>query len=120
MTSITDLEQSTGQRLKRIVLIVDEFALLTTDTTRVGKQTVGTWSKLLMTRIASLGRSSGVSICIATQMVKKEVIDSMISANFEHRIAFSCATWRESNLVVQSSEVGGVRGFQHIQTGREL
>ena len=65
MTSITDLEQSTGQRLKRIVLIVDEFAILTTDTTRMNKRTVGTWSKLLMTRIASLGRSSGVSICIA-------------------------------------------------------
>lgn len=108
VTSITDLEQSTGQRLKRIVLIVDEFAILTTDTTRVGKQTVGTWSKLLMTRIASLGRSSGVSICIATQMVKKEVIDGMISANFENRIAFSCATWRESNLVVQSSEAVGM------------
>ena len=108
VTSITDLEQSTGQRMKRIVLIVDEFAILTTDTTRIGKQTVGKWSKLLMTRIASLGRSSGVSICIATQMVKKEVIDGMISANFENRIAFSCATWRESNLIVQSSEAVGM------------
>lgn len=108
VTSITDLEQSTGQRLKRIVLIVDEFAILTTDTTKVGKQSVGKWSKLLMTRIASLGRSAGVSICIATQMVKKEVIDGMISANFENRIAFSCATWRESNLVVQSSEAVGM------------
>lgn len=108
VTSITDLEQSTGQRLKRIVLLVDEFAILTTDTTKVGKQSVGKWSKLLMTRIASLGRSAGVSICIATQMVKKEVIDGMISANFENRIAFSCATWRESNLVVQSSEAVGL------------
>ena len=88
--------------------IVDEFAILTTDTTRIGKQTVGKWSKLLMTRIASLGRSSGVSICIATQMVKKEVIDGMISANVENRIAFSCAAWRESNLVVQSSEAVGM------------
>lgn len=108
VTSITDLEQSTGQRLKRIVLLVDEFAILTTDTTRVGKQTVGSWSKLLMTRIAALGRSAGISICIATQMVKKEVIDGMISANFENRIAFSCATWRESNLVIQSSEAVGL------------
>lgn len=107
-TSITDLEQSTGQRLKRIVLLVDEFAILTTDSTKVGKQTVGSWSKLLMTRIAALGRSAGVSICIATQMVKKEVIDGMISANFENRIAFSCATWRESNLAVQSSEAEGM------------
>lgn len=108
VTSISDLEQSTGQRLKRIVLLVDEFAIMTTDATRVGKQTVGSWSKLLMTRIAALGRSAGVSICIATQMVKKEVIDGMISANFENRIAFSCATWRESNLVVQCSDAVGL------------
>lgn len=108
VTSISDLETSTGQRLKRIILMIDEFAILTMDSTRVGKQTIGSWSKLLMTRIAALGRSAGVSICIATQMVKKEVIDGMISANFENRIAFSCATWRESNLVVQSSEAVGL------------
>jgi hypothetical protein len=108
VTSIGDLEQSTGQRLKRLVLLVDEFAILTTDSTRVGKQTVGSWSKLLMTRIAALGRSAGVSILIATQMVKKEVIDGMISANFENRIAFSCATWRESNLVISSSDAVGL------------
>ena len=104
VTSIMDLERSTGQRLKRIVLLVDEFAILTTDTTKIGKQTIGSWAKLLMTRIASLGRSSGVSICIGTQMVQSKVIDSMISANFENRIAFSCATWRESNLILQTSE----------------
>lgn len=108
VTGVKDYEQTTGQKMKRIVLLVDEFAILTTDTTRIGKQTIGTWAKLLMTRIASLGRSSGVSIIIATQMVKKEVIDGMISANFENRIAFSCATWRESNLVVQESDAVGL------------
>ncbi|MBX0326972.1 hypothetical protein K2Z83_04660 [Oscillochloris sp. ZM17-4] len=104
VTSIGALERSTGQKLKRIVLLVDEFAILTTDTTKIGKQSVGSWAKLLMTRIASLGRSAGVTICIGTQMVQSKVIDSMITANFENRIAFSCATWRESNLIIQTSE----------------
>lgn len=107
-TNITDYEQSTGQRMKRIVLIVDEFAILTTDKNKIGKQTVGQWAQLLMTRIAALGRSAGVSIVVATQFVNKEVLSSPIRANFENRITFSCADWRQSQLVVESSEADGL------------
>jgi hypothetical protein len=61
-----------------------------------------------MTRIAALGRSAGVSIIIATQFVSKDVLSSMIRANFENRLTFSCADWRQSQLVIETSEADGL------------
>lgn len=107
-TNLADLALSTGIKLKRIVLVVDEFAMLTLNTEKIGKQSIGTVSTSLMARIAALGRSSGVTIVIATQMVNKEVLSSMIRANFENRVCFSTADWRQSQLVVESSEADGL------------
>jgi hypothetical protein len=107
-SNIDDLARSSGQKLTRIVLMVDEFAMLTLDPTRMGKQSIGTIATNLMARIAALGRSAGVSIVIATQMVNKDVLSGIIRANFENRLAFSCADWRQSQLVVESSEADGL------------
>lgn len=112
--NIDDLARTTGTQLPRILVVVDEFAILTTDSTSIGKKSIGSWSQMLMTRIASLGRSAGVSIIIATQMVKKEVITRMILANFENRISFSTADWRESQLVISTSQADG------LPTGRAI
>lgn len=108
VTNHRDLARITGTRLPVILLAIDEFAILSTDTTKTGKQSIGGASTLLMTRIAALGRSAGVHIVVATQMVNREVLSSMIRANFENRIAFSTADWRQSQLVVESSEADGL------------
>lgn len=113
-TNLEDLRKVAGIRLKRIVLVVDEFAILTTDSTRLGRESIGSITTRLMTRIASLGRSAGVSIIIATQMINKDVMSGMIRANFENRLCFSTADWRQSQLVVESSDADG------IPTGRAI
>jgi hypothetical protein len=107
-TSLADLAQSTGMRIKKIVLIVDEFAQLTLNTSKLGKQSIGAIAANLLTRIAALGRSAGISIVIATQMVQREVVSGLIRANFENRIAFSTSDWRQSQLVIESSEADGI------------
>ena len=108
MTSLDDLVQSTGVRLHKVVIIIDEFAQLTLNTSKLGKQSIGKIAENLITRIAALGRSAGFRIVIATQMVNSQVVSSLIRANFENRVAFSTADWRQSQLVVESSEADGL------------
>lgn len=107
-TSIDDLAQHTGIRLRKVVIIIDEFAQLTLNTTKLGKQSIGKIAENLLTRIAALGRSAGFRIVIATQMVQSAVVSSLIRANFENRLAFSTSDWRQSQLVVESSEADGL------------
>lgn len=106
-TNLTDLAQM-GMRLPKVVLFVDEFAQLTLNTSKLGKQSIGKIAENFLTRIAALGRSAGFRIIISTQMVNSAVVSSLIRANFENRIAFSTADWRQSQLVVESSEADGL------------
>ena len=106
-TSLGDLAQM-GMRLPKVVLFVDEFAQLTLNTSKLGKQSIGKISENFLTRIAALGRSAGFRIIISTQMVNSAVVSSLIRANFENRGAFSTADWRQSQLIVESSEADGI------------
>jgi hypothetical protein len=107
-TNLADLSQSVGLKLRKIVIFIDEFAQLTLNTSKLGKQSIGKIAENYLTRIAALGRSAGVRIVISTQMVNSQVVSSLIRANFENRIAFSTADWRQSQLVVESSEADGL------------
>lgn len=113
-TSLDDLAQSTGMKLRKVVVCIDEFAQLTLNTTRLGKQSIGKIAENFITRIAALGRSAGFRIVIATQMVNSQVVSSLIRANFENRISFSTADWRQSQMIVESSEADG------LPTGRAV
>lgn len=106
--NLDDLNRSAGIRLRKIVIVIDEFAQLTLNTDKLGKQSIGKIAENRITRIAALGRSAGVRIVIATQMVNSQVVSSLIRANFENRISFSTADWRQSQLIVESSEADGL------------
>ena len=106
-TSLDDLKQM-GVRLHKICIFIDEFAQLTLNTTKLGKQSIGKIAENYLTRIAALGRSAGVRIVVSTQMVNSAVVSSLIRANFENRVAFSTADWRQSQLIVESSEADGL------------
>ena len=107
-SNLDDLAHLSGQRLRRIVVVVDEIAMLMLNRDKIGKYSTGSWAENLMTRIASLGRSAGVHLVIASQMLQKDVLSGMILANFENRIAFSCADWRKSQLAIETSEADGL------------
>lgn len=108
VTSLDDLAGTTGIRLRKVVIVIDEFAQLTLNTNKLGKQSIGKIAENFITRVAALGRSAGFRIIIATQMVQSAVVSSLIRANFENRLAFSTADWRQSQLVVESSEADGI------------
>lgn len=107
-SNLDDLGHLSGQRLRRIVVVVDEIAMLMLNRDKIGKYSVGSWAENLMTKIASLGRSAGVHLVIASQMIQKDVLSGMILANFENRVAFSCADWRKSQLAIETSDADGL------------
>lgn len=121
--SLEDLNRSAGVRLRKVVIVIDEFAQLTLNTTRLGKQSIGKIAENRITRVASLGRSAGFRIIIATQMVQSAVVSSLIRANFENRVAFSTADWRQSQLIVESSEADGLpkgRAVLKVKGGTQM
>lgn len=71
--------QDTG---KRIVVIIDELAMLTSQSTDNEARRRG---KALLQRLAAQIRDRGAMIA-ATQRPHFEVIDRMVAANFEHKI----------------------------------
>jgi energy-coupling factor transporter ATP-binding protein EcfA2 len=113
-SNLKDLMHLSGQRLRRIVVAIDEVAVLTLDRERVAKHTVGSWAQHLITQVAALGRAAGVHAVIATQHINKDVLTGLILANFESRVCFSVADWRKSQLVIETSEADS------IPTGRMI
>lgn len=107
-SNLDDLMHLSGQRLRRIVIAIDEVAVLTLDRERIAKHTVGSWAHHLITQIAALGRAAGVHCVVATQHIQKEVLTGLILANFETRVLFSVADWRKSQLVIETSEADGI------------
>jgi DNA segregation ATPase FtsK/SpoIIIE-like protein len=107
-SNVDDLMHLSGQRLRRVVVAIDEVAVLSLDRERVGKHTVGSWAQHLITQIAALGRAVGVHSVIATQHINKEVLTGLILANFETRVCFSTADWRKSQLIIETSEANSI------------
>lgn len=107
-SNLDDLAGMTGIHLRRIVVVVDEVAMLMLNKNKIGKYSTGAWGENLITRIASLGRSAGVHLVIASQVINKEVLSSMILANFENRLVFSVADWRKSQLALETSDADGL------------
>lgn len=107
-SNLSDLAHLSGQRLRRVVVAIDEVAVLSLDRERVGKHTVGSWAQHLITQIAALGRAAGVHAIIATQHINKEVLTGLILANFETRVCFSTADWRKSQLIIETSEANSI------------
>lgn len=103
-SNIDDLQQVAGIKLRRVVLIIDEFAMLMMNQNKINTVTIGRMAENLITQIASLGRSVGFHLVVATQFINSKVISGMILANFETRIAFSVADYRKSQLVIETSE----------------
>jgi energy-coupling factor transporter ATP-binding protein EcfA2 len=121
---LAELSHLSGTRYREVVVVIDEVHLLTQDTiTKIGKKTVRDFSVYYISKIAALGRAAGVRIVIATQAINKEVLAGPIRANFETRICFSTADWRQSQLIIETSEAVGLTTgrmfYRHIGTTQE-
>lgn len=113
-SNIRDYARLTGQPLPYIVLVIDEIAQLLTNRTKIGSYTIASHAENLLTRIASLARAAGVHVVFGTQMIETDVITSSIKANFECRVAFSCADDWRSRVAIDDKRAAG------LPTGRMI
>lgn len=97
-----------------IVLIIDEFADLI--------MTAGRDVEGPLTRLAQMGRASGIHLVIATQRPTTNIITGTIKANFPARIAFRVASKIDSRTIIDVSEANQLvgRGDMLISAGTDL
>ena len=90
-----------GDRLPRIVVIIDEFA----DLIMQKKET-----EEPICRLAQKGRAAGIHLIIATQRPSVDVITGTIKANFPSRIAFQTSSGVDSKVVLDTIDAEDLVG----------
>lgn len=89
-----------------IVVIVDEFAdlMLQSDKKKVNQ------IEEYLIRIAQLGRACGISLILATQSPRVDVVTGLIKANFPSRLAFTVSGSNESRIILDRTGAEKLRG----------
>lgn len=86
------MESTGGERLPRIVVIINEFADLMRSFAQETEEAV--------CRLAQMGRAAGIHLILATQRISTDVITGLIKANIPSRIAFSLSSMLESRIIL--------------------
>lgn len=116
-SDLGDLARMTGRYLRPIAIVIDEIFFLMLNKEKIdpeagkGKKsgyTIRDWAEQLFAKIASAGRAPGVHLIIATQKTGKDVLTSLITANFETRAIFGVASMYESIYVLGNSAAVGL------------
>jgi hypothetical protein len=111
--SCSDLREyasRTGQYLRRIVIVIDEIFELMLSKKQVDPRfskkgyTVAQWAESLLAELSSKGRAFGIHLAIFTQKTGKDVLTSLITANFETRIVFSVSDMYQSIYVLGKAD----------------
>jgi DNA segregation ATPase FtsK/SpoIIIE, S-DNA-T family len=103
------------EKLPRLVIVVDEFALLASELPGFIEQLVV---------VATQGRSFGIHLVLATQRPSKSVISDEIRANVNVRIALRTSSIEESDLILSAPDAGrlpttGYNGRAYVRIGSE-
>jgi energy-coupling factor transporter ATP-binding protein EcfA2 len=107
VSDLADYMRTTGQTMRRIVIVIDEIVNLMLNREKVDKYTIGKYAEAIMVELASQGRAAGMHLLISTQVIKSDVLTSLIKANFESRISFGVADhWQSQTAIDDSRAVG--------------
>lgn len=84
-------KQKNDGEFKKIVVVIDELADLILSNKNI---------KDLLIKLLQKGRASGIHFIIATQSPRASILNGLILANLPSRLALTCASSRESLLIL--------------------
>jgi len=86
------MERQGGERLPRIVIIIDELADMMMNAPDQTEHAI--------VRLAQMARATGIHLIVATQRPSADVITGLIKANFPTRISFTVASSIDSRVIL--------------------
>lgn len=104
-----------GYKLEYWIIVIDELASLMLD-----KEIKNDVDRLLGF-LAAQGRAPGIHVIAATQRPEASVVTGLIKANFSARLAFSCADYASSKVILDTTDAAGIgpAGRMIYFTGKE-
>jgi len=89
------ISRQNGEKLPKIVILIDELADLMMSAPDQTEHTI--------VRLAQMARATGIHLVIATQRPSTDVITGLIKANFPARISFSVASSVDSRVILDTN-----------------
>ena len=95
---INDIKKSSDNKYARMVIVIDELAMLMPMKTKDQRELSHKIEAQLM-QLAALGRAAGYHLILATQRPSVDVISGDIKDKFPCRIAFSVASYVDAGVI---------------------
>ena len=114
--NVQEYEQTTGERFKRLFLIVDEYGK------SFGSDVEDDITSEML-QLTALGAGLGVHVVLCTQRPDAQVIDGKIRANVEAIVCFGAANAIQSRVILGhegAEDLPDIRGRAIYQTDREV
>jgi hypothetical protein len=103
---LVQYRHKTGQKMPRLVTVVDEFAELLL---AGGRKQRDEFEQRFI-RIAAVGRAAGIHLILATQRPSRQAVSGNLKANLQGKIALRVASRTDSGILIDQSGAENLLG----------